>query len=578
MKTRIIVLLIIFQFLSGSFLSCDTGSVDPQLGSRVVNKLKSAGEFERNGNTKVYIAFRKDGLRVMDLWVSSNEIEKELAESIDKSYTDLRAQERLANSIEICIAEDFTEIPPRERNIRKWNMYRGIEGVEYTFQDNSMAFCPTRMIANNEGFVDTLRDYIKTYGYSPSILASRQLDLKRFKASQYIFFPSSDPEKKDDRLVEMFRGNQFIPLSEVTLENTRKLAEGMADWLVRNVQQDGRLVYKYWPSMGVESGSNNMIRQFMGTIAIGRWAEFKGDSNVRDKHNSNLRYNIEKFYKEDPGLELGYIEYNRKVKLGAASLAALSILESDIYEELDNKERMLRNLTFHLWKENGRFKTFYRLERDDNHNFYPGEALLYWSAVYSDSRDEKLLKMFMKSFEYYSSWHLRNRNPAFIPWHTQAYYNIWVLNKNNDLKDFIFEMNDWLIAVMQKDNNEYYRDFSGRFYSERPYYGPPHASSTGVYLEGLIDAYKLAEETGDEQRQEEYRRSILKGLRSVMQLQFTDAIDMYYISKRDMVKGGIRTTVYDNEIRVDNVQHNLMAVIKILEEFSEQDFYTESDD
>jgi hypothetical protein len=49
-----------------------------------------------------------------------------------------------------------------------------------------------------------------------------------------------------------------------------------------------------------------------------------------------------------------------------------------------------------------------------------------------------------------------------------------------------------------------------------------------------------------------------------MQLQFTDEIDMYYISKTDNVLGGLRTTEYDNSIRVDNVQHGLMAILKIL--------------
>ena len=50
-----------------------------------------------------------------------------------------------------------------------------------------------------------------------------------------------------------------------------------------------------------------------------------------------------------------------------------------------------------------------------------------------------------------------------------------------------------------------------------------------------------------------------------MQLQFADDIDMFYVSKRDRVFGGLRTTVYDNQIRCDNVQHTLMATLKILE-------------
>lgn len=554
-------------------LSCELGTQDPELGTRLVSKLMDTGKFPDAGESKIYFVFRDDGLKKMDFWVVGDDLEKEMKSSVDEAAKLLLSQGQDFDYIEICIARDFRDIPPRQRDIRRWNMYRGIEGVEYQYNSSEMSFCPTRMIANNEDFVDTLRIYIQSFGYSPSVFTSRRFSLRRFRADQFLFIPSADNKKSGDTIEEMFRGNKVVRQSEVTKQSVERLANNMADWLVRNIQPDGRLVYKYWPSMGVESSANNMIRQFMGTIAIGRWEDFSGDEKILEKHRTNLMYNLDRFYKEDRDKSVGYIEFSGKAKLGAASLAGMAILESDIEKELGSKEQMLRNLTFHLWNDNGRFRTFYKPERDDNHNFYPGEALLYWSLLYSEELDEFLLKRFMKSFEYYREWHLKNRNPAFIPWHTQAYYNIWKFTGNEELKSFIFKMNDWLISVMQSEGGEKYDDFKGRFYSQSPYYGPPHASSTGVYLEGLIDAYKLAKSSGDKARQESYRISILKGLRSVMQLQFADEIDMFYVSKKDMVKGGIRTTVYDNEIRVDNVQHNLMAVIKILNEFQKEDYH-----
>jgi len=78
---------------------------------------------------------------------------------------------------------------------------------------------------------------------------------------------------------------------------------------------------------------------------------------------------------------------------------------------------------------------------------------------------------------------------------------------------------------------------------------------------------------GDRQRQENYVRAIRYGIRSLMQLQFADEIDMYYVSKIDNVLGGLRTTHYDNSIRVDNVQHGLMAVLKILGNPQAQDVF-----
>ena len=57
-----------------------------------------------------------------------------------------------------------------------------------------------------------------------------------------------------------------------------------------------------------------------------------------------------------------------------------------------------------------------------------------------------------------------------------------------------------------------------------------------------------------------------------MQLEFADEVDMYYVVEPDRTRGGIRTTVNNNEIRVDNVQHALMAILDVLEVFEETDF------
>jgi hypothetical protein len=264
---------------------------------------------------------------------------------------------------------------------------------------------------------------------------------------------------------------------------------------------------------------------------------------------------------------LGLIDWNDNVKLGAISIAALALSDHPDSADFSQEIEALLASTKYLWREDGSFETFYRPEArsGQNQNFYPGETLVYWSELYKQTGDQELLHMFMQSFDYYREWHRENINPAFIPWHTQAYYTVWKMTDDEELKNFIFEMNDWLIDF-QEIEKSIYADTQGRFYdSDRPQYGVPHASSTGVYLEGLVDAFLLAKEVGDEQRQEKYGRAIRYAIRSLMQLQYVDEIDMYYISQRDNVLGGLRTTVYDNSIRVDNVQHGLMGILKIIQ-------------
>jgi hypothetical protein len=148
---------------------------------------------------------------------------------------------------------------------------------------------------------------------------------------------------------------------------------------------------------------------------------------------------------------------------------------------------------------------------------------------------------------------------------------VWQINRDERLANAIFLMNDWLLDIQQWDTAPAL-DCQGRFYDPKRPFGPPHASSTGVYLEGLADAFALAKEIGDLPRTEAYRTAILRGLRSIAQLTFKDDLDMFYISKRDRVRGGVRTTEYNNIIRIDNVQHCLMAIHKVLDVFSPHDF------
>ena len=118
---------------------------------------------------------------------------------------------------------------------------------------------------------------------------------------------------------------------------------------------------------------------------------------------------------------------------------------------------------------------------------------------------------------------------------------------------------------MQQWGDPLAADLWGRFYNpDRPDFGPPHASSTGVYMEGLADAWRLARMLREDSRAEAYAQSLRRGLRSVAQLQFREPdVDGFYVSQRSAVTGGMRTETYNNEIRVDNVQHCLMALLKL---------------
>ena len=145
------------------------------------------------------------------------------------------------------------------------------------------------------------------------------------------------------------------------------------------------------------------------------------------------------------------------------------------------------------------------------------------------------------------------------------------MTREGELSDAVFAMNDWLLGVQQWETAPH-PDCQGRFYDPSRPFGPPHASSTAVYLEGLADAVALARTIGERDRLDRYRTAILRGLRSLSQLTFKDDVDMFYVAKRDAVRGGVQTAEYDNAVRVDNVQHALTAIDKILRVMSAEDY------
>jgi hypothetical protein len=477
------------------------------------------------------------------------------------------AQVEALDTLEVSMVRAYRPIDlERPRGLLS-NIHRGVHGLLLRREGEFLISAPTEMIARNTSFLRLLKQFDRQRS-----VAGGQERLEAFAMDGEQFLIALRPGQ---HVIPLTRGTRLVAPEQVTEDGVEAVAQGLIEWLARNVGPSGRMVYRYWPSRGEESSADNMIRQWMATRCLIKVARARSRRRgLAALATRNLEYNLAQSFRDENGL--GVIDCDGKVKLGAVALAALAIVEHPDRGRYSTAESALVRMTEYLWREDGSFTTFFRPEgRSDNQNFYPGEALLLWATLFAESRDPVLLNRIMVSFRHYRDRHRADRNPAFVPWHTQAYYLVWQVTEDPDLRDFVLEMNDWLLSVQQWESATY-PEMRGQFYVPRhPEYGPPHASSTGVYLEGLIDAFSLALAIGDTRRAETYRLVIARGLRSIMQLQFSDDVDMFYIAKKDRVRGAVRTTTYDNTIRVDNVQHNLDAILKIQRRFDSSDYSTE---
>jgi len=515
-----------------------------------------------------YVALRMGGERAAEAWGDGSTPADALFEALVAARAELDESDRESvDAVEVTIAGAGAETGAARATVGD-NLDRGILGMSVRLTDGRLVhYAPTRAIAENTSFELAL-EHLQADGLIDADRLSPDA-VELFEATQMLI------DLDEPSVTSLVRGNQVVDATDVTVSSVRELAGGMADWLVRQLGEDGRMVYSYFPSRGEESQANNMIRQWMATIALQRIAEERQDEELSGRVQDNILYNLDLSYREEDGFGL-IADPDGDVKLGAIALAALALSQNPERETFAAQEAALRRTVEHLWQPDGSFETFYLpAGRADNQNFYPGEALLLWAATLERELDPNLLNRFMRSFDYYRAWHREQPNPAFVPWHTMAYEKVWRITKDPALRDFVFEMNDWLLD-MQQWSDAPAPDVAGRFYKpDRPDFGPPHASSDGVYLEGIVAAYRLAVEVGDGARAEAYRTAIARGVRHLMQLQFVDSVDMYYVSRRDPVAGGMRTTVYDNVIRVDNVQHGLLAVMDALDDFGPADFQIE---
>ncbi|TPV96691.1 MAG: hypothetical protein B7733_03370 [Myxococcales bacterium FL481] len=521
----------------------------------------------------IYLAARHDGVRRQRRWQNGKgTVVEALAAGIGRLRQQLGAKASEIDALSVDLSHSFRTVEfqyLRSKPFRR--SHRGVFGVEIRRGDDVLRYGPSRVIDSNRG-PNRMREVFRDrYDLTDEQSQDDEVTFRVFRADELLVKLGTTPRAK-----RLFRGNEVVDVSAVSAASLGRWADLAIDWLRNNVHDDGRLTYLYWPSPMREAPptKNNMIRQWMATVALGRWAADRNDAMTWDLSERNIDYNLAKFYREQDGL--GMIERLGKVKLGAMALATLAIVEHKNRAKWAGQEAALRRSIDSLWHDDGSFTTFLKPEgRNDNTNFYPGEALLLWAVLYDQQPDPALLERFMRSFRYYRAWHLdeNNRNPAFIPWHTQAYYLVWTHTQDEKLRDFVFEMNDWLLGVQQWDDANH-PDERGRFYARDRGFGPPHASSTGVYIEGLIDAFRLARAVGDDKRAEAYRLALVRGMRSQLQLQFADEVDLSYVAadQRHRVRGGIRTTTYDNSIRCDNVQHPLMGILKVLRTFQDSDY------
>ncbi|MEM0954691.1 MAG: hypothetical protein AAGI24_11180 [Pseudomonadota bacterium] len=339
-------------------------------------------------------------------------------------------------------------------------------------------------------------------------------------------------------------------------------------WLRAAVQDRGELRYLYYPSRDeFPTGKNNMIRQLMSSRGLAQLAA--KDQAWLALHQRNLAFVLNNWYRESG--DEGYIWFRSKSKLGANAMALRTLVYSPLFDQHRAQAQRLVNGILSLQGEAGQFAAWY-LAPDYVYSetrlltFYSGEALLALLEYYQKTGDDRVLAAARRGQEYYLGEYVdridENYYPAYVPWHTQSLSALYKLTGDVRYATAVFTMTDRLLAIQQRVAGDA-PEFLGRFYNPAtPQFGSPHASSDGVYTEGLAYAYELALLEDDSDRVKRYREALLLGLHNLDNLQYRDR--RLYFSQRPLaMEGAFRIHATDNKVRVDSVQHALDAFDKV---------------
>ena len=352
-------------------------------------------------------------------------------------------------------------------------------------------------------------------------------------------------------IVDLYRYNIHVRDEDISQELLVERLILARDWLLENVNPTtNRLEYMYLPVSDTYSDENNNTRHLAVLSMMTELNIFLGDNSLKKLIKKSVDYYTTKIKSFE---NHSIIDFGNDSKISYSAFMILALVNLPEYSESIIKANSLAEGLLNQQRDDGSYNTSF-IGKGKGIDYYPGEAMLSLMRLYEITNDQRLLESVKKAFPWYRSYWRGNKNTAFIPWHTQVYYILAQYDKDVNLKKFIYEMNDWLIDNYQIFESEY-QDKIGGFKKKNP------GNSTSSYMEGVNDAYATAKFFGDEEQILKYGESLRKGMRFVLQTQFTEE-NSFWCANPKRVIGGFRRSLTNSNQRNDYAQHAVYAIIK----------------
>jgi hypothetical protein len=317
------------------------------------------------------------------------------------------------------------------------------------------------------------------------------------------------------------------------------------EWFLHN-QNEEFLYYEYDVKNKTYSENRHALREIASLWSVALLANRTKDKEMIKLQNKGFSY-FERYFEYENNSDFYYIHITDDILLGYSAFLILSLLEMEHPKKAFYLEKFANSIIANQ-NSSGDIKTVFFSDKVESKDYYPGEALFSLMMLYNYKPNPAYINVAEKAFPYYRDYWRKNKNTAFVPWQSRAYYLLYQLTDNSSLKsqlkDFVFEINDYMINYHKPKNKENCSNFD-----------LSRGIVTSVYVEGVLQAYKLAKQLNDS-RELCYKNFILEGCNATLALQVKDN------SYGEKARGGFlgNTNVFTQ--RVDRNQHSILAFVE----------------
>ncbi|MHA1728154.1 MAG: hypothetical protein ACTSWY_05430 [Promethearchaeota archaeon] len=349
------------------------------------------------------------------------------------------------------------------------------------------------------------------------------------------------------------------------------------DWLVQSIESSGKFKYLYYIETDTYSDDYSYLRHWGTAYSLIYLYNQTGDIKYRDAAVKTFDWGLQYYYEFTYNSSIGFLYYGGQSNTGGAALALMALTtykssvnntDSENYEKYDEYIYKLANFLLWAQQPEGWIRSYHIRYGDyndwTNTTFYPSESMLALSLLYKLTRNETYADALSKAYNFYSELSLFNwKQSAFMPWTSSAFSELFYLTHNQSYAQYVFDLCDWKIGYQwQTDQfDECGVNKKGGFHTN-PTVG------TSSSLEGIGDAFHVAQILNDTEHLESYNKSLVLGMEYLLSLQVRrEECEIWNLSCPQRVFGGFRgcycTCDYNMSLRNDYTQHSLSAMIKM---------------